>query len=231
MNGSQALDTMPLALQDIQNLLAKCQSVKMPFIVAVQGTPMEAAWRKEAPAQPRGPYKQPRRMGPYQKAPEAQPRSDKILGFGFISCPVPGLAGSVQSNVGRFIGKVHFYVEHTSRRNGIGRAILHRLTRCCSKFCISVDWYQWHDPARSAVFDEPDYNARNYSRLYIETSSAGEEDPDNGWYEKFLDGMGYLFMSTLDKTRKVKYGPNGQWRDTIVWQHDCRDHKYITEFV
>ncbi|ROV99068.1 hypothetical protein VMCG_06674 [Cytospora schulzeri] len=230
MNGYQALDTEPLCLQDIQRLFKECQSAKTPFIVAVQGTSSESASRQETHAQSRGPYKQSRPTGPYQNAREAQPRSDKILGFGFISCPMPGLAGSVHSNVGRFIGRVHFYVEHASRRNGIGRALLHRLTRCCSKFCISVDWYQWYDPVGSAVFDEPDFNPRNYSRLYIETSSSGEKDPDNGWYEKFLDGMGYLFMSTLDKTRKVRYGPDGQWRDTIVWQHDCRDPKYIREF-
>lgn len=228
--GTQALDVKPLVLQDIQRLLTECKAARMPFIVAVQGTPMEAACRKEVPAQPRGPYKQPRQTAPYQKTPETQSGSDKILGFGFISCLVAGLAGSMDSNAGRFIGRVHFYVAQASRRKGIGRAILHRLTRFCSRYCISVDWYEWYDPHRLAVFEEPDYNARNYSRLYIETSSTGEKDPDNGWYERFLDGMGYLFMSTLDKTRKVKYGPDGQWRDTIVWQHDCRDYKSIPEF-
>lgn len=230
MNGNQALDAKPLVLQDIQRLLAECMSARMPFIVAAQGPPMAAASQNGAPAQPRGPYTQHRPTAPYQKIPEVQPVSQKILGFGFISCPVAGLAGSVHTNVGRFIGKVHFYVEHASRRNGIGRALLHKLTRCGSRYTISVDWYEWYDPARSPVFDEPDFNSRNYSRLYVETSSTGEKDPDNGWYEEFLDKMGYLFMSTLEKTRKVKYDSDDQWRDTIIWQHECRDHKGIREF-
>lgn len=231
MNGHQALDGKPLTVQDIERLLMECKSAKTPFIVAVQGTPLEAVWKKETPAPPRGPYKQARPTGPYEKAPEFRPEPDKILGFGFISCPMSGLAGDVHENVGRFIGKVQIYVEVTSRRNNIGRALLHKLTRCCSKAYFPVDWYDWYDPLRIPVFDEPDFNPRNYSRLYIETSSTGEKDPNNAWYEKFLDSMDYLFMSTLDKTRKIGHGQDGEWLDTIVWQHDCREPKTIRETV
>ncbi|KAK7740521.1 hypothetical protein SLS53_005364 [Cytospora paraplurivora] len=229
VNGCQALDAKPLSLQDIQRILMECKSAHMPFIVAVQGTPMEAASRQDSSAYPRGPYKQPRPTGPYQKAAVPQLASDKILGFGFISCPMVGLAGNVHTNVGRFIGRVHFYVDHASRRKGIGRAILHKLTRCGSKSYHSVDWYEWHDPVGAAVFKEPGYNPRNYSRLYIESSSAGENDTDNAWHEKFMDDMGYLFMSTMDKTRNLGPGRDDEWRDTILWQHDCREPKSIHE--
>lgn len=230
LNGCQALDARPLSLQDIQSILMECKSAHMPFIVAVQGTPMEAASRQDNSAHPRGPYKQPRPTGPYKKAPVPQPATGKILGFGFISCPMMGLAGNVHTNVGRFIGRVHFYVDHASRRKGIGRAILHKLTRCGSKSYHSADWYEWYDLAAAAVFKEPGYNPRNYSRLYIESSSSGENDPDNAWHEKFMDDMGYLFMSTMDKTRNLGPGRDDEWRDTIFWQHDCREPKSIHEF-
>ncbi|ROW04648.1 hypothetical protein VPNG_07424 [Cytospora leucostoma] len=229
VNGCQALDAKPLSLQDIQSILMGCKSAHMPFIVAVQGTPMESASRQDSSAHPRGPYKQPRPTGPYKKAAVPQIAADKILGFGFISCPMVGLAGNVHTNVGRFIGRVHFYVDHASRRKGIGRAILHKLTRCGSKSYHSVDWYEWYDPVGAAVFKEPGCNPRNYSRLYIESSSAGENDPDNAWHEKFMDDMGYTFMSTMDKTRNLGPGRDDEWRDTILWQHDCREPKSINE--
>ncbi|KUI65199.1 hypothetical protein VM1G_00848 [Cytospora mali] len=230
VNGCQALDVKPLSIVDMQRLLKECKMANLPFIVAVQGTPMDATVRKEAPVSPSSPYKQARPTGPNQTVPESQPGPDKILGFGFVSCPMPGLAGNIHSNAGRFIGRVHFYVENASRRNGIGRALLHRLTRCCSKYCRSADWYEWYDPSRAAVFDEPDYNPRNYSYLYIETSSSGQTDPDNHWYETFLDGMDYMFAHTLEKARNVRYDQNDEWRDINVWQHECRDRKFIREF-
>lgn len=229
LNGRQALDNKPLVLEDIRRLFMECQLAQTPFLVAVQGAPRERARENTAPARPRGLDRQPHLAGPSPKTSNSQPRPEKILGFGFISCPMTGLAGNIHSNVGRFVGKVNVYVENANRRKGIGRAILHRLTLCCSVTYYRVDWYRWHDPVRTKEFDEIDYNSRHYSRLYIETSSAGEDDPDNDWYRKFLDGMDYLFSSTLDKTRKVGYGQAGEWRDTIVWQHDCRDPNDIRE--
>lgn len=233
VNGIQALDNEPLILKDVQRILAHCRAGQTPFIVAIAGTPAEAAARKEIPAHPRA-Y-QVQRIGQYSHLigpdhPSYQiPELDKILGFGFLNISVPGLAGNVQHSVCRFQARTHVYVHAKHRRNGIGRSLLHKLTRCCSIYSVDMGTYEWFDPSNSRVCDLPGFNPRNYSCLLVETASRSENDPDTIWYSKFLDSEGFVCISASEKTRKIGHGEDGQWLDNLVWQLDCQDFKTIME--
>lgn len=225
-NGRQALDAKPLVLQDIQRLFDECDAAGTPFIVAVRGSPPLASTSRGGEStlvRFRGPYQQPGQSayhGDRQATPSNPSTSDKILGFGLITLPSAGLAGNAHTSVGRFNGKVHFYVEPRSRRLGVGRCILHRLLRCCSKYLLNADWYKWHDPHRSKACAEPGYNMRNYARVFAEVASF-KGDPDFGWRKKLLEEMKFLYVNTTDLTRKVIQDANGGWFDNTVWQHDC----------
>lgn len=225
-HGRQALDARPLVLQDIQRLFEECDASGTPFIVAVRGTPsLGSIYRGgETSLVPfRGPPQQPGQSSPYedeQATPANLSSSDKILGFGLITLPSAGLAGNSHTSVGRFNGKVHFYVEPRSRRLGVGRCILHRLLRCCSRHLLKADWYKWFDPYDSKACAEPGYNMRNYARVFAEVASF-KGDPDFGWRKKLLEEMKFLYVNTTDLTRKVVHDANGGWFDNTVWQHDC----------
>lgn len=228
IRGIQALDTMPLCLQDIQNVFSQCKSAQTPFIVMIAGTPAEAAVRKETPAPFRGPY-QPYPQGPYQQSQKTE--QDKVLGFGFINILTTGLAGDVNHNVGRFQGRAYFYVASETRRKGIGRALMTRLAQCCSIYTVSMGEYEWHDPDKTPACDTVGFNARNYSRLFIETASRGKTDPDTIWLAKLLDSEHFFCVCTMDKARKVGGDNNGLWLDNLVWQLDCQDPKSMRENV
>lgn len=226
-HGIQALDTKPLTLEDFHRIFEQCKDAQTPFIVVIAGTPAEAAARKEVPATPRGPY-QTYREGPYQQHYQ-NPEQDKVLGFGFITIRAAGLAGGIHHSVGRFQGRLHFYVDNENRRNGVGRALLCRLTKCCSIMMISTGEYDYFDPDRNEACDVAPHNARQYTRLFIEVASRSQNDPDSKWCSKFLNGEGFMCVSTADKARKVGCGEKGIWLDNLIWQHDCQDPKSIFE--
>lgn len=228
MNGIQALDTNQLGLQDVQRIFVQCKAAQTPFIVAIAGTPAEAAVRREVPTAPRVPY-QAYARGPYQQFQKAE--QDKVLGFGFISIASTGIAGGVNHNVARFQGRAHFYVANESRRNGIGRALMTRLAQCCSVYTIGTDDCEWYDPEKNPACDVVAFNARNYSRLFIETASRGKSDPETVWLTKLLDSEHFLCISTMDNARKAGSGMDGTWLDNLVWQLDCQDPKMVTENV
>ncbi|KAI3393327.1 hypothetical protein diail_4460 [Diaporthe ilicicola] len=225
-HGRQALDSKPLALRDIQRVFSECEADGTPFIVAVKGTPPVAlVSRREATASvhPRGSYQQTRQPGRHNNGttmPSISLSSDKILGFGLITLPSAGLAGNSHTSVGRFNGQVHFYVEHSSRRFGIGRCILHRLLRCCSKFLVDADWYEWYNPHDSKACAGPGYNTRDYARVFVEMASF-KGDPDLKWRKNLLEEMDFLYVNTTDLTRKAIHDAKGGWFDNTVWQHDC----------
>lgn len=227
-HGIQALDNKPLCLQDIQKVFQQCKSAQTPFIVMIAGTPAEAAMRKETPAPPRGPY-QSYHQGPYQRS--QKPEQDNVLGFGFINILTTGLAGDANHNVGRFQGQAYFFVANGSRRNGIGRALMTRLAQCCSIYTVTMGEYEWYDPDRTAACDTVAFNARNYSRLFIETASRSKTDPDTLWLAKLLDSEHFFCVCTMDHARKVGDGDNGIWLDKLIWQLDCQDPKSIKENV
>lgn len=225
-HGRQALDSKPLTLQDIQRVFSDCETTGRPFIVAVKGmNPLNPISGREAFARlhSRGSYQQPRRpdhdVGGKALA-SSQSSSDKILGFGLIALPSAGLAGNAHTSVGRFNGQLQFYVDHRSRRLGIGRCILHRLLRCCSKFLLDADWYEWCNPYESRACAEPGHNIRDYARVFVEMASF-KGDPDFSWSRKLLVEMNFLYVNTTDLTRKVIYDARGGWFDNTVWQHDC----------
>lgn len=253
VNGVQALDNQPLVLKEIQRIMSHCRISEVPFIVAVAGTPAEAAARKEVPTpvlahrghyrvQRKGPYSQYNQMlhpnfksnntssqEEKEQQTKTKPEPDKILGFGFLKIPVPGLAGNIHHSVHRFEARAHVYVDANHRRKGIGRALLHKLTRCCSIYSIDMGTYEWFDPTNSRVYDVPAFNPRNYVRLFVEMASRSEDDPDTQWCSKFLDSEGFVFLSASEKTRKLGDEEEGQWLDNLVWQLACQDHKAITE--
>lgn len=226
VHGSQALDAKPLVLKDIQRLFEECDASGTPFIVAVSGTPSLTSTSrggKSALVPFHGPYQQQGQSDHYedrQVTPSNPSSSEKILGFGLITLPSAGLAGNSHTSVGRFNGKVHFYVEPRSRRLGVGRCILHRLLRCCSRHLLNADWYKWFDPYDSKACAEPGYNMRNYARIFAEVASF-KGDPDFGWRKKLLEEMKFIYVNTTDLTRKVVHDANGGWFDNTVWQHDC----------
>ncbi|KAF3769819.1 hypothetical protein M406DRAFT_348893 [Cryphonectria parasitica EP155] len=226
-HGTQAMDTKPLVVQDIRRIFQRCKVSETPFIVVIAGTAEEAVARKEVPARPQGmqPYMQ---RNSHQDQPEKR-EQDKVLAFGFITIPDAGLAGDVHHNVGRFQGRLYLYVAHDSRRNGLGRALLCRLTKCCSTMMISMGEYDWYDPTKNKACDVAPFNSRKYSRLFLETASKGKTDPDTKWYAEFLDSEAFTCVSTTDRARKIGYGDGGKWMDTIVWQYDCSDPKHLTE--
>lgn len=234
-NGVQALDNEILELTDMQRIFAHCRSIQTPFIVAVHGTPAEAAARKEIPApvrlrlyqvQPTGPYRQ---MLRHLQGPQREPEPDKILGFGFLNIPRGGLVGNAHQSVYRFQGRAHVYVDVKHRRKGIGRALLHKLIRCCSIYSVDMGTYEWFDPDNSRVCDVPAFNTRNYAQLLVETASRGEDDPEDVWLSKFLISEGFDCLSGSLNTRRVGNEENGQWLDNIIWQIDCQNLDQIRE--
>lgn len=234
-NGVQALDNELLSLKDMQRIFVHCRAGQTPFIVVVAGTPAESVARKEMPAPVQlQPYRV-QRMDPYnqmlrhEQGCQKSPEPDKILGFGFLSIPKGGLAGNVNSSVCRFQGRAHVYVDAKHRRKGTGRALLHKLTRCCSIYSVDMGTYEWFDPSNSRVCDLPSFNPRNYAQLFVETASRSENDPETVWISKFLDSEGFVCVSASLKTRKIGNDENGQWLDNLVWQLDCQDLKSIRE--
>jgi hypothetical protein len=234
-HGRQALDAKPLALGDIHRLFAECDAAGTPFIVAVEGaSPLVSTSRGEESAlvRYRGPYQNNGRSRPYaesQGTPSNASSSGKILGFGLITLPSAGLAGNVHTSVSRFNGKAHLYVEARSRRLGVGRCILHRVLRCCSKRLQYADWYKWYDPRDSKACGEAGDNLRNYARVFVEVASF-KGDPDFSWRKKLLGELNFLYVNTTDLTRKVIQGSNGGWFDNTVWQHDCGGPGDVHEF-
>lgn len=226
--GIQALDSQPLSLQDMQRVFEQCASAQTPFVVMIEGTSSEAILRKETAATPWGPS-QAYRQGPRQQT--RKPEQDKVLGFGFINIASVGLAGGIHRNVGRFHGRAHFYVANESRRKGVGRALMSRLAQCCSSSTVSLGEYEWYDPNRTAACDTVAFNARNYSRLFIETASRGKNDPETIWLGKLLDSEHFFCISTLENARKVGHDDRAFWLDNLVWALDCQEPKYIKENI
>lgn len=228
LNGIQALDGQPLSLQDMQRVFAQCKSAQTPFVVMIAGTSEESVLREKIAAPQRGPS-QSYRQGPHQQTKKYE--QDKVLGFGFINIVSVGLAGGIHHNVGRFQGRAHFYVANESRRKGVGRALMSRLAQCCSSSTAFMGEYEWYDPNRIAACDTIAFNARNYSRLFIETASRGKNDPETIWLGKLLDSEHFFCISTLENARKVGYDDQGFWLDNLVWALDCQEPKYIKENV
>lgn len=222
-NGMQALDTRQLCLKDMERVFRRCRDAKTPIIVAIAGTVTEAKARRDPPMAPRS-----RPDASQQRS--QQPKKDKVIGFAYVSILAPGLAGDMHYNVGRFVGQVHIYVAHECRRKGIGRALLQRITIFCSRHAsYYAGEYTWHDPERTATYDEAAYNSRNYFRIFIEFASRARDDPDTLWMSTFLDTENFVCVSTQDKARKVGYGEVGKLVDCLVWQHVCQDLDNIKE--
>lgn len=222
-HGMQALDTNPLSLEDMERVFKQCKDAKTPIIVAIAGTPAEANTKREFALATRGRYRGP-------QLPPQQTEVDKVIGFAFVSIPVPGLAGDTHHNVGRFSGQLHIYVTHKCRHKGIGRALLQRMTIFCSRYAgYYASEYVWHDPKQTPTYDEAAYNWRSYSRVFINFASRGKDDPDTLWMSRFLDTENFVCVSTQDKARKVGFGEDGELVDCLVWQHDCHDLDRIRE--
>lgn len=226
VHGTQALDSEPLVIGDMQKIFSRCQSSQTPFIVMIAGTPMEAAIRKGSSAIEPGIY-QPRGQKSYQSTKRFQ--KDRVLGFGFIDILNPGLAGDTNHSVGRFQGRAHFYVAQASRRKGIGRALMSRLAQCCSVHTVSMGEYEWYDPDKNAACDIVPFNARNYSRLFIETGSRGKNDPDAPWLAKLLDSENFFCVCTMEKARRLGNDDNGVWMDNLIWRLDGQDMNDILQ--
>lgn len=224
-HGRQALDAQPLTLRDIQRLSADCDAVGTPFIVAVDdASPVESTFHEKESAlvRDRGPNQQSGRARTYGNA---RPPA-KILGFGLITLPSAGLAGRMDTSVSRFNGRIHLYVAPMSRRLGVGRCILHRLLRCCSRRSQFGNWYEWFDPDDSKACAEAGYNIRKYSRVFVEVASS-KGGPEFNWRKKLLEEFNFLYINTTDQTRKVI---NGEWLDNTVWQHDCCEPGDVHEY-
>lgn len=225
--GIQALDTKHLCLKDMERVFKQCRHAKTPIIVAIAGTSAEAKASKHPSVAPRG------RCETAQKGPQQLPQSlgkDRVIGFGYVSIPKPGLAGDVQYNVYRFEGQVHIYVAHECRRKGIGRALLQRITIFCSRHASLYAYeYEWQNSERTSTYDDAFHNSRNYSRISIEAASRAKDDPDTLWMSEFLDTENFCLVSTKRKARKVGYGEKGAWVDCLVWQHDCQDLDKLEE--
>lgn len=221
-HGIQALDNKPIVLRDMQQVFSECKRSKTPFIVAIAGTPAEAAARKEIPAPPRHAY-------PPTHPHIIKPEQDKVLGFGLVKIRSTGLAGDTNDSVGRFQGQAYFYVANEGRKKGIGRAILHKLVSSCSSYAIARERCDFYDPERSPDCDNAPFNARNYSRLFIETAVRSKGNSDSLWLSKLLDEYHFLTISTMDNYRRVGNDEHCLWLDNIVWQHECQDKESIRE--
>lgn len=231
-HGRQALDAQPLTLRDIQRLSADCDAAGTPLIVAVDdASPVESTFhgKESALVHYHGPDQQIGRARPYgnsQVTPSTARPPAKILGFGLITLPSAGLAGKMDTSVSRFNGRIHLYVEPRSRRLGVGRCILHRLLRCCSRRSQFGSWYEWFDPDDSKACAEACFNIRKYSRVFVEVASF-KGDPDFNWRKKLLQEFNFLYVNTTDQTRK---GIDGGWFDNTVWQHDCCEPGDVHEY-
>lgn len=221
-HGIQALDNKPIVLKDIQRVFAECKDSKTPFIVAIAGTPADAASRKKTPAPPQ--------LLNYQSYLHlSKPENDQVLGFGFVKIRATGLAGDANDSVGRFQGQVYFYVANESRKKGIGRAIFRKLVKSCSRYALGRERCEFFDPDRSPICDNAPFNVRDYSRLFIEMAVRGKTDADARWLSQLLDKEHFLNVSTIDNYRRIGNHENGIWLDNIVWQHDCQDKESIRE--
>lgn len=218
VHGMQALDSKPLDLQDMRRVFEQCQSARTPFVVMIAGTSEEAVLRNEVAAPPRGPSQSHRRVL-HRHA--RNPVQDTVLGFGFINIASVGLAGGIHHNVSRFHGRAHIYVANHRRRRGIGRALVSRLSQCCSMNAVSMGEYEWYDPNRTAACDTLGFNARNYSRLFIETASRGKNSSETIWLGKLLESENFSCISTLENARKVCLNGEGFWLDNLIWVLDC----------
>jgi hypothetical protein len=237
-HGCQALDTKPLTLGDIHRLFVECDAAGTPFIVAVQGDPPLASTfhgEETALVRYRGSNQNRRRSRPHadsQGSPSNVSSSGKVLGFGLVTLRSSGLAGDVHTSAGRFNGTVNLYVDPQSRRLGVGRCILHRVLRCCSKRLQHAGWYNWYNPHNFKACGEAGDNLRNYARVFVEMASF-KGDPDFNWRKKLLGEMNFLYVNTTDLTRKVisgAKGVNGGWFDNTVWQHDCSGPGEVHEY-
>lgn len=230
-HGIQALDNNLLSLKDFQEVFKLSQTLQTPFVVVIQGSSAEAMKRKEAITQkviprpyqgwPTGPYSQPA-SGPVQET---------VLGFGFVSLQLPGLAGDVQNNVsGRFCGKLNIYIHNEHRRKGIGRAVLHRLAFCTSDQIESEEFYEWFDVTNSSIYGTAKLSPRKYSRTYVEVASKGQKDENIKWYTNLLSSeFRFFYIGCMDQGRKRGFGHEGIWLDNIIFQHDCNEAKNIHE--
>lgn len=224
-HGIQALDSRRLCLADMQRVFQQCKDAETPIIVAIAGTPAEAKARRECIVERHNRYKG------RQERPQ-QLEKDKVIGFAYVSILASGLAGDLQFNVGRFVGRVHIYVAHECRRKGIGRALLQRITIFCSRHAgYYAGEYKWHDPERRPTYDEAAYNSRGYSRIFIEFASQAKDDRDTLWMSRFLDTENFIYVSTQDKARKIGWGEAGKMVNSLVWQHDCQDLENMRENI
>lgn len=220
-HGMQALDTRALQPSNIVRLFKQCEQSRTPMIVMVAG-------HASAPTQ--------KKVAQDQQQQRSNQRSvvtrDKVIGFSYVSIMDTGLDGDVHHNVDRFLGQVHIYVANEHRRKGVGRALLQKMLTFCSRHAIiREDNFEWYQPQKTASvrYDNVCSNSRSYSRLFIKIASRGKDDPEQKWMTNFLDTENFICVSTMDKSRKIGYGANGEVVDTIIYQHDCQNTKTMNE--
>lgn len=232
-NGTQALDNKPLTLKDFERIFEQCDKAETPFIVAVGGKSSrvvarehKALVRKRTQASRQWQHVGQHGLDP--KDPDQQqqdPTHGPIVAFGFVTIPTQGLAGDVHFNVGRFDGRIHMYVAHESRRNGIGSVLLGRLTACCSERMSTMNALHdgWFDGDEVKACKPALLGARQYLSVSVEFAFCDQEDAEIKWLSGMLLKEGYEHSYTLTKARKVGLGEAGQWLNVQVWHIMCRD--------
>jgi GNAT superfamily N-acetyltransferase len=111
-------DQALIAEEDIDHLLRRCKSEKLPVIVAVRG-------RMLLSSRPQLPSRHP------QRSKLALPQVEGIIGFGFAESYNYGIGG-LRTGRSRVTASLQFYVHPECTRKGIGSDLLDRLIQLMS---------------------------------------------------------------------------------------------------
>ncbi|KAK2066591.1 hypothetical protein P8C59_000396 [Phyllachora maydis] len=212
-HGLQALDTEPLVVQDLEDLLKRNREMKMPFLVMVKGK--------------------------YGGESHAPPARDEILGFSFLSVSQTGLTGSEKNTKSHMSARAHVYVHHEYRQKKIGFSLLDKLLSVVSTRYSTKRGCDFHDATDDPVYDSGTlYNKpRLFFKIYIQymvrtkvpqkpgLADKEELDEDLGWVRRMLLDLRFVQKGRFEGIHRVPCRGDqlAIFLDAVVFEHECDD--------
>ncbi|KAL2136579.1 hypothetical protein VTI74DRAFT_2884 [Chaetomium olivicolor] len=231
--GVQALDTEPLSTEDFETILATCERLGMPFLVAVRGSAREKGFPTKGHF-----IRSTTKQYPFDNNPDAHPRG-QIVGFAYLSVYQLGLAGSA-TGTSRASARMHLYVHPDCRRKNVGCSLMDMMLTAVSKCFVSEQAYDFVDAHDREAYHKAKHAKRQFYKLYLsffvrhkaptlgdrklEEDQKGYDD-DLVWVRNLLvERFGFDELGRFEAAhRSPKRGEGKEvvWLDEVVFEHKC----------
>ncbi|KAJ4304011.1 hypothetical protein N0V88_001615 [Collariella sp. IMI 366227] len=234
-HGLQALDISPLTTADFETILTTCETLGMPFLVAVRGSARDIKGSLTTPKNSHT-IRAVCNQRPAENNPESQPRG-QVVGFTYLSVYQRGLACSA-GGTARASARMHLYVHPECRRKRIGFSLVDMLLTAVSTFYISEQTYDFVDVRDREVYHKAKHAKRRFNMVYlsffVRHKEATEGDHElaerqKGYDDELVWVRGWLEKMRVEEVARFEaahWSGEGErrermWLDEVVFEHRC----------